>query len=232
MFNHLVESKRERPSLGRALLPKMISLLIQGSVLALLIIIPLMATETLPSPEGIMTFMAPAPPPPPPPPPAAAPPTAAKRPRPPSVLTQTSTPQFVAPAEIPDQIGGPVSEQVDFGVPGIEGGVPGGVEGGLPGEPLPEPVRVGGDVKAPAKIKDVKPFYPEGARHARVEGTVVLEAIIDPLGRVTNLRIIQSIPLLDQAALNAVRQWQFRPTRLNGEAVPVIMTVTVNFSLA
>jgi periplasmic protein TonB len=77
----------------------------------------------------------------------------------------------------------------------------------------------------------VKPAYPPEAEAARVQGVVILEATIGTDGRVADAKVLRSIPLLDQAALDAVRQWEYAPTRLNGQAVPVIMTVTVNFSL-
>jgi TonB family protein len=94
----------------------------------------------------------------------------------------------------------------------------------------PPPIRVGGNVKTPAKIRDVRPVYPQEALDAGVSGVVILEVVIDSLGLVKSVRVLRSIPLLDQAALDAVRQWQFTPTLLNGVAVPVIMTVTVNFT--
>ena len=96
---------------------------------------------------------------------------------------------------------------------------------------IPPPVRVGGSIKPPAKIKDVRPEYPAIAQSARVQGVVIVEAVIDPTGRVSSARVLRSIPLLDAAALDAVQQWEFTPTYLNGVAVPVIMTVTVNFTL-
>ena len=119
---------------------------------------------------------------------------------------------------------------------GVPGGVVGGVVGGLPAAPPPPPpprnvVRVGGDVKAPTKIKNVPPVYPAIAQTARVQGVVILEAVISPTGQVESARVLRSIPLLDQAALDAVKQWEFTPTLLNGVAVPVIMTATVQFSL-
>lgn len=95
----------------------------------------------------------------------------------------------------------------------------------------PAPVRVGGAVRTPQKIHDVSPVYPPIAQTARVQGIVIIEATIGEDGQVTNARILRSVPLLDQAAVDAVRQWQFTPTLLNGVAVPVIMTVTVNFTL-
>jgi TonB family protein len=93
------------------------------------------------------------------------------------------------------------------------------------------PVRVGGDIKAPTKIRDVKPVYPEIAQAARVQGIVIMEAVIGTEGWVTDARVLRSVPLLDEAALDAVRQWQFTPTLLNGAPVQVLMTVTVNFTL-
>ena len=93
------------------------------------------------------------------------------------------------------------------------------------------PVRVGGDIKEPLKVKDVRPVYPEDALAARVQGVVIIEATIGPSGAVSDARVLRSIPLLDQAAVNAVRQWEFTPTLVNGVPVPVMMTVTVNFTL-
>lgn len=94
-----------------------------------------------------------------------------------------------------------------------------------------QPVRVGGPVGPPTKIKDVRPVYPAIAQSARVQGVVVLETIIGIDGHVQDARILRSIPMLDVAALDAVKQWEFTPTLLNGAPVPVIMTVTVNFTL-
>jgi protein TonB len=94
------------------------------------------------------------------------------------------------------------------------------------------PVRVGSGVQAPQQIYKVNPVYPPAAEAARVQGVVILEAMIGADGRVTDARVLRSIPLLDQAALDAVRQWQYTPTLLNGAAVPIIMTATVQFTLA
>ena len=94
-----------------------------------------------------------------------------------------------------------------------------------------EALRVGGDIKTPLKLKHVSPVYPPIARAANVTGVVIVEVRIGTDGRVEEARVLRSIPLLDQAALDAVRQWEFTPTLLNGQAVPVIMTVTVNFTL-
>jgi TonB family protein len=101
-----------------------------------------------------------------------------------------------------------------------------------PPPPPPAPVRVGGNVPQPTKVADVRPVYPPIAQSARVQGVVIVEATIGVDGSVTDARVMRSIPLLDQAAVDAVRQWRFTPTLLNGVPVPVIMTVTVNFSLS
>jgi TonB family protein len=93
-------------------------------------------------------------------------------------------------------------------------------------------VRVGGAIKEPRKLKNVNPSYPEIAKQARVQGVVILECTIDPDGRVREVKILRGVPLLDDAAIEAVRQWVYTPTLLNGVPVPVIMTVTVNFRLS
>ena len=119
---------------------------------------------------------------------------------------------------------------------GVAGGVVGGVVGGLPEAPPPPPppaapVRVGGNIRPPTKTRHVAPVYPPIAQSARVQGIVIIEATIGPNGKVQEAKVLRSIPLLDQAALDAVKQWEFTPTLLNGVPVPVIMTVTVQFTL-
>ena len=95
----------------------------------------------------------------------------------------------------------------------------------------PPQVRVGGDIKEPKKIKDVKPVYPEAAKAAGVQGIVIIEIIIGTDGAVNEAKVLRSVPELDRAAVDAVMQWKYTPTLLNGEPVKVIMTVTVTFSL-
>jgi protein TonB len=137
-----------------------------------------------------------------------------------------------APSAVAGRVGGAVA-----------GGVAGGAAGGLAQAPPPPPpppppgwavgaIRVGGNVKQPAKTKHVPPVYPAIAQSANVQGVVIIEAVIAADGHVLEARILRSIPLLDQAALDAVRQWEFTPTLLNGSPVPVIMTVTVQFTLS
>jgi len=94
-----------------------------------------------------------------------------------------------------------------------------------------DPIRVGGKVLPPRKIRNQTPVYPPLALAAHVEGTVVIDAIISTTGAVQEARVVTSVPLLDEAALTAVRQWVFTPTLLNGVPVPVIMTVRVEFKL-
>jgi len=142
----------------------------------------------------------------------------------------------------------PVATGVVGGVPGgIPGGVAGGVFGGImsglpapppPPPPKPKPVvnlaplRVGGNVSAANLIHKVTPTYPPLAKAARVQGTVKFEAVIAKDGSIQNLKMISGPPLLVQAALQAVQQWQYRPTLLNGEPVEVITTIDVNFTLS
>jgi TonB family protein len=118
-------------------------------------------------------------------------------------------------------------------VGGVPGGVVGGVVSGLPGAPPLHPaVRVGGQIQEPRKLRDVPPVYPEIAKDARVQGLVILECTVGPDGAVVDVKVLRSIPLLDEAAIESVRQWRYAPTLLNGVPVPVIMTVTVNFKLS
>jgi len=100
-----------------------------------------------------------------------------------------------------------------------------------PPAPPQKPQHVGGLIAPPRQIARVAPTYPALARAAQVSGVVILEATIDTRGRVDDVRVLRSIPLLDQAAIDAVRQWVYTPTLLNGVPVPVVMTVTVTFTL-
>jgi len=116
-------------------------------------------------------------------------------------------------------------------VGGTLGGAPGGVAGGLVGGTPPRVVRVGPNMEAPRKIKDVKPIYPSGTLQGRTQGAVILEATIGPDGKVQDAKVVRSVPLLDGAALDAVRQWEYTPSFLNGVAVAVVITVIVNFAM-
>jgi protein TonB len=95
----------------------------------------------------------------------------------------------------------------------------------------PVPVRVGGMIKEPIKIKHVDPVYPEIAKNAKIQGVVILETTIARDGTVRDVRVLRPVALLTDAAIAAVKQWQYTETQVNGEAVEVLMTVTVNFNL-
>jgi periplasmic protein TonB len=95
----------------------------------------------------------------------------------------------------------------------------------------PRLIRVGGDVRAPVKLRQVDPLYPAIARAARVQGTVVVECVIDPHGNVTDTRVVSGPQLLQRAAVEAVQQWRYTPTLLSGVPVAVLMSVTVKFTL-
>jgi protein TonB len=214
-----------------------VSILAHIVLFAAVIIIPLMAADVLPTPDTMMAFRGAS---------AAAattsaPTTGSGSPKvTPTPVTNPNAAPTEAPKEIVPEAPAPATG-VSEGVPGgVEGGIPGGtiggVVGGLPAPPPPPPppsapVRVGGNIKAPTKTRNVNPIYPPIAQSARVQGVVIIEATIGPDGRVKDAKVLRSIPLLDQAALDAVKQWQFTPTLLNGVPVPVIMTVTVNFTL-
>jgi TonB family protein len=122
------------------------------------------------------------------------------------------------------------------GLAGIETNDNGVGDVGLPSVPPPAPaqapVRLHSGLRPPQRITNVTPVYPIAARAAHVEGVVIIEATIDAQGNVMQANVLRSIPLLDDAATAAVRRWKFSPTLLNGVAVPIVMTVTVNFTLA
>lgn len=233
MFRDVVEPSVRLGSRAGYTVP--VSILLHIMLFAAVVAAPLVATDVLPTPQTILAFATPrAAPPPPPPVPS---PTQTR-------AAQPAANPHAAPLEAPDDIRPEVPRAVALPIPGVPGGVEGGISDGQIGGvmielPVAPPrvstpaavVRIGGDIKAPRKIRHVSPVYPPIAQTARVQGIVVIDATIDPQGRVQEASIRRSIPLLDQAALDAVRQWQFTPTLLNGVPVPVIMTVTVNFTL-
>lgn len=213
-----------------------LSIAAHAVALGALAAVPLIATGALPSPRSVVLFVAPpelpSPPRPPAPPPDAAPTSTAPLPNPAAPLAEPSTlgAEPAGPARIPGLSTG-AAPGVPFGI-----GVPGGLADlpGAPPPPLPpkvEPHRVGGNIKEPAKVHDVRPVYPAIAVAAKIEGFVIIEATIGRDGTVIDARVLRSVPLLDRAALDAVRQWRFTPTLLNGSPVPIYLTVTVNFTL-
>jgi protein TonB len=201
-----------------------------------IVLTPLIANDMLPEPRRAFEFIIvrPVVPPSPPPPP--------KRD---SGHRAQPTKANVAPIVPPDTITPEPAIDFDTADRGDAQGVPGGfpvddVTALLIADPPPPPpppptprapLRIGGVVSAPQKIRHVAPIYPAIAQSAGVQGVVILEAVLGEDGRVRNLRVLRSVRLLDQAAIDAVRQWQFTPTLLNGQPVPVVMTVTVSFGL-
>ena len=215
--------------------------LIHAVALALLVTVPLLRVGDLPEVGFASVFLVPAPPATPlPPPKARAGNPGARIGKKPAAAAVGSW--RVAPVAIPDGI---VEE--GLGADGAEGGIEGGVDygagGGLPanlvgdmlyrivGELVEPVVRAAGDVKPPKLVRRIEPDYPEIARLARVEGVVILEATTDVFGRVTGVRVLRSLPLLDVAAVDAVRQWVYEPMVVNGRPRPVAFTVTVRFVL-
>ena len=208
-----------------------------------LVVVPALTPMEFPDPPAVHAFLieptsiAP-PPPPPPPPPAQS--SLSRHPDPKPQLPSAFVAPIETPASLPDSQGldvgaeGGVAGGVEGGVEGgVVGGVVGGIIGGLPSAAAPvAPIRVGGDIKAPRKIKDVAPEYPGLAVRARVSGVVILEAVIGADGKVKDAKVLKGIPMLDEAALKAVRQWAYTPTLLGGVPVPVVMSVTVTFDLS
>ena len=219
-----------------------LSFVFQASFLTILILIPLIYTEALPKTMMATLLVAPPPPPPPPPPPAPAQIVHVK----PQVHLMDAG-KLVAPKVIPKDIKIIKEEaEPDMGMsgPGVPGGVAGGSIGGTIGGVLggmgaappppkvtPSRIRQGGNVTAAKLINRVQPSYPPLARQTRISGTVRLHAIIGKDGAVKELQLESGHPLLVQSALDAVRQWRYQPTLLNGEPVEVDTTIDVIFSL-
>jgi protein TonB len=217
----------------------LVSMLFQVTFLGILLLIPLIYTEALPKAMLATLLVAPPPPPPPPPPPAPAQIVHVK----PQVHLMDAG-KLVAPKVIPKDVK-IIREEAEPDMGGMSGGVVGGVAGGSMGgviggvvgsvaPPPPKPqsrIRVGGNVTAAKVLNRVNPVYPPLARQTRISGTVRLHAIIAKDGTVQQLEVLSGHPLLVQAALDAVRQWRYQPTLLNGEPVEVDTTVDVIFSL-
>lgn len=213
-----------------------LSLAAHAVALTALIVVPLVATDVLPLPDELRAVVLETPELPAEPP----------KPIPPAPTPQATTPvnPYAAPVEAPSSITAeaPVRPPTDLGDVALGSTFTGAVFGadgdnrvsGLTPPPAPAaraPVRPGGAITAPTKVHNVAPEYPPTARAARIQGIVIIQATIGVDGRVVNAEVLRPVPFLDQAALDAVRQWRFTPTRLNGEPVAVIMTVSVNFTL-
>lgn len=208
----------------------------QVTIASAIVVATLLVVESpVPKAAMMMAFVAPPPPLPPPPPPPA------PRPERQVALKPVPTPG-AAPVESPAEIAPerPPTDVDDEGFVGVPGGVVGGIVGGLetlmppppPPPPAPRgPVRVGGRIKEPALIYRVEPVYPGVAVSANIEGTVILEAIVDQEGRVESVRVLRSVSVLDRAAVEAVKQWRYSPVILNGIPEKFILTVAVTFRL-
>lgn len=222
-----------------------VAMVLHGIVIAILIGASYWFVEAVQAPPIPVTLLS-APPPPPPPPPAApkkkAPEVKKEEPKtevPQEQFQPTEVPEELPTPDEPDSaedtgVDGGVEGGVEGGVAGgVLGGVPGGVIGGVPGGLGDEtPMRITAEVKQPELIKKVEPQYPEIARKARIQGVVILEAVITKEGTVEGVKVLRALhPILDQAAVNAVRQWRYKPALLNNRPVKVYFTVTVKFTL-
>ena len=228
----------------------LLSFVLQLFLIGLLLLLPLWFTDELPK-QQLLTLLEAPPPPPPPPPPAASTPSAAKVVK---VTSNIANGRLRTPSRIPSRIQ-MIKEDVAPPPVVITGGVAGGVPGGIPGgqlggviggiissssslaavprlsQPAPavQRVRVSQGVTKGLLIYRVEPAYPPLAKQARIQGVVVLTAIIGKDGNVQNLQIVSGHPLLAPAAIEAVKQWRYKPFLLNGQPVEVETTVTVNF---
>lgn len=224
-----------------------VSFVLQAILVGIVVLIPLLFTEALPAKQLVTTLVAP-PPPPPPPPPAAAQASAAR-----PVEEAPVKSEVTMPVRIPQKIA-MVREAPATGaaappstVAGVVGGVPGGVEGGTVGGVVggvlnsvgtaapklaaPKRVRVTSGVTEGLLIHKVMPEYPQAAKAARMQGTVVLGAIIGKDGTVKGLKVVSGPPILAQAAIAAVKEWRYKPYYLNGQPTEVDTTINVNFKL-
>ena len=222
-----------------------VSFTIQLGIIGVMVLIPLIFTEALPKTVTLGFLVAP-PPPPPPPPPAAAPVKIVK-----VIQTDIVNGELRTPTKIPkkiemikeDEAPPPVMASAGV-VGGVPGGVPGGSMGGVIGSVLsstpvavpkiatPQRVRVSAGVTSGLLIRKIPPTYPPLARQARIQGTVILQAQISKTGDIQNLQLISGHPMLAPAAIEAVKQWKYKPYLLNGEPVEVETQVQVNFTLA
>ena len=221
---------------------------LQALLIGVLVLIPILHPEALPTQQFMTYLVAPPPPPPPPPPAASAAPVRAQK-----VITEVDHGRLKTPTAIPNKIVKIQEEDTPTAgggvVGGVVGGVPGGTIGGVLGGVLggivsaapaavpkvaapPQKIRVSSGVAQANKIQGSNPPYPPLARQARIQGTVVLQAVIGKDGTIQNLRVVSGHPMLAQAALEAVRLWRYKPTLLNGEAVDVDTTINVNFTLS
>jgi protein TonB len=229
----------------------LISTIVECIGLGIFILIPLIHYEILPAYQLSSYLVAP-----PPPPPPAPPPPVVKVQK--IIPKEFDAGKLIQPKVIPKKV--QIIEESETppsaAIAGVVGGVPGGVAGGsiggviggiissAPVAPPPPPkveapkavapqrIRVGGNVQKANLINAPKPVYPPLAKQARIQGTVKLNAIIDKEGNIQQLTVVSGHPLLIPSALEAVKQWKYKPTLLNGEPVEVITQIDVNFTLS
>ncbi len=221
-----------------------VAFLIEVMIIGVMVLIPLIFTQALPKGQMMFLLMAP-PPPPPPPPPAAAVVQHVK-----VIQTDIINGELRTPTKIPQKVKmiqedeAPPAMASAGVVGGVPGGIPGGSMGGVIGSVLsstpvavpkiatPTRVRVSSGVSSGLLIRKVNPTYPPLARQARIQGVVILQAQISKDGSIQNLQLISGHPMLAPAAIEAVKQWKYKPYLLNGEPVEVDTQVQVNFTLA
>src|SRR5271165_2242656 len=243
MFEDSLIESGNRFKAKRQLGTTILSFALQVGLICILILIPLIYTDALPKTQ-LMTFLvAPPPPPPPPPPPAAAVKVV-------KIQSEVINGQLRTPTKIPSKVQMIKEEEAppDLGGGGVPGGVPGGIPGGsaggvmggilsaghvdIPKVATPQRIRVSSGVSTGLLIKKVQPNYPPLAKQARIQGHVLLQAEISKDGTIQNLQLISGHPMLAPAAIEAVRQWRYKPYLLNGEPVAVETQVDVVFSLS
>ena len=220
------------------------AIILEIALIGVMVLMPLIFTEALPK-QQLMTFLVAPPPPPPPPPPAAAPIKVVHQ-----IQTDIVNGALRTPTKIPQKVQMIKEDEAppQMAAAGVVGGVPGGVPGGsmngvlggiisstpvaVPKVATPQRVRVSAGVTSGLLVRKVNPTYPPLARQARISGTVVLRAVISKDGSIENLSLVSGHPMLAPAAIDAVKQWKYKPYLLNGEPVEVDTEVQVNFTLA
>jgi protein TonB len=220
------------------------AIILEIGLIGILVLLPMIFTEALPK-HQLMTFLVAPPPPPPPPPPPAAVVKVVKQ-----IQTDIVNGALRTPTKIPQKVQMIKEEEAppSMASAGVVGGVPGGIPGGqmggviggiisstpvaVPKVATPQRVRVSAGVTSGLLLKRVQPNYPPLARQARISGTVVLHAVISKDGSIEGLQLVSGHPMLAPAAIEAVKQWKYKPYLLNGEPVEVDTEVQVNFTLA
>src|ERR1700692_2410002 len=221
------------------------AIILEIALIGVMVLLPLIFTEALPK-QQLMTFLVAPPPPPPPPPPSAAPVKVVKQ-----IQTDIVNGALRTPTKIPQKVQMIKEDEAPppaMATSGVVGGVPGGIPGGqmggviggiisstpvaVPKVATPQRVRVLAGVTSGLLVRKVNPNYPPLARQARIQGTVVLHAVISKDGAIENLTLVSGHPMLAPAAIDAVKQWKYKPFLLNGEPVEVETEVECNFALA